>query len=65
MDMQLTVQSTTNACFSGCTLLNIFLAVSAFILGRPNKEDRPNDVEAAAESGIKEDLNKAEVKSQI
>lgn len=66
LDMQSTITSATNACLAGSTLFHIFLAVAAFILGRPKKEDKPeSDVESTAAAGVKEDLNKAEVTSQI
>ncbi len=66
MDMQSTITSATNACLAGSTLFHIFLAVAAFILGRPKKEDKPtNDIESTAAAGVKEDLSKAEVHNQI
>ena len=59
--MQSSVSTSADAFLGSSTFLHIFLAISAFTLGRPKekKEDKA-DVEAAKN----ENLNKAEVMSQ-
>lgn len=68
MDMQSTIYSASNGFLGGSTFIHLFLVIAAFVLGRPKKEKNPTDVEsnaAAGASSAKEDLNKAEVHSQI
>ena len=67
MDMQGTISNTGQVFLGGSTFIHIFMAVAAFVLGRPKKVEKPTDVEASRASAAKEDLdlNKAEVESQI
>ena len=58
--MQSTVSTAANAFLGSSTFLHIFLAISAFTLGRPKEKKEEADVEAAKD----ENLNKAEVMSQ-
>ena len=59
-DMQSSVSASANAFLGSSTFLHFFLAINAFILGRPKKKENEADVEAAKN----ESLNKAEVMSQ-
>lgn len=58
--MQSSVTTSANAFLGGSTFLHLFLAICAFILGKPKKKEGEDDVEAAKG----ENLNKAEVMSQ-
>ena len=56
-NLQSSVSTFANAFLGGSTFLHMFLAISAFILGKPKKKENETDVEAVK-------IDKAEVMSQ-